>query len=154
MSNKKVAWPCVDCRIMMVLVDEDHCKCPECGTEVWFDYNTELSRDDIKDLMRDNLSKHQQTVYDAMIGGEPIKGGGGGRSNRSNSKKQALRKPPTSELYNRLAKSWRTLKNLVWWACILMLNDNLTKNTGAAHTLSGFFYRYYRNMFPFVENSI
>lgn len=32
-------WLCLDCRVLMVLVDEDHCKCPQCKTEVWFRYD-------------------------------------------------------------------------------------------------------------------
>lgn len=31
-------WICLDCRIIMDLIDEDHCKCGQCGTEVWFNY--------------------------------------------------------------------------------------------------------------------
>lgn len=102
--KKKKPWPCMDCRVIMLEMDADHCKCPICGTEVWYDYNEDLTQDEVAELMRDNLAKHQRTVYDAMIGGEPIKGGGS-RSNRPNSRKQALKKPSTAELYNRLAKS-------------------------------------------------
>lgn len=32
-------WPCMDCRVIMTPVDEDHCKCPVCGTEVWYKYD-------------------------------------------------------------------------------------------------------------------
>jgi hypothetical protein len=31
-------WFCLDCRMLMDNVDEDHCKCPRCGTEVWYNY--------------------------------------------------------------------------------------------------------------------
>lgn len=37
MENK--AWPCIECRVMMVSVNEDYCKCPVCGTEVWYHYD-------------------------------------------------------------------------------------------------------------------
>lgn len=36
---KPKPWICQKCVVAMVLVDEDHCKCPECKTEVWFDYD-------------------------------------------------------------------------------------------------------------------
>lgn len=103
MGKQIKPWPCMDCRVMMSLVDEDHCKCPQCGTEVWFDYNEELTKDDIKDLMKDYLANHQCSVFQAMIGGDPVKGGGN-RNSRSKGKKQALQKPSTTELYKQLTK--------------------------------------------------
>lgn len=104
MSKRNKPWPCMDCRMMMLLVDDDHCKCPVCGTEVWFDYNDELTHDEVNELMKDNLAKHQRSVYDAMIGGEPVKGGGS-RNSKGKSRKQAMQKPSTTELYKRLSKS-------------------------------------------------
>lgn len=39
-------WVCLDCRIVMILIDEDHCKCPKCKTEVWFEYDAPDMSDD------------------------------------------------------------------------------------------------------------
>lgn len=104
MKNKK-PWLCLDCRVVMLQVNEDYCKCPICGTEVWHDYNNEkLTVDYVKELMEDNLITHQRTVYDAMIGGKPIKGSSSNNA-KSRGKKQAMKKPSANELYNRLAKS-------------------------------------------------
>lgn len=98
--SKIKPWACFDCRIMMKIIDEDHCKCPVCGTEVWFKYDE--SQDDIEELMQDNLNKHQINVYDAMLGGQPVKGSGS--KVRGRSKKALLQKPSTQELYNKLTK--------------------------------------------------
>lgn len=38
MSTEK-AWFCQKCRVMMEPVSEDFCRCPECGSEVWYSYS-------------------------------------------------------------------------------------------------------------------
>lgn len=99
MSEEK-PWFCQKCRRMMQPVDEDHCKCPECGSEVWYSYSA--GHDDIEELMEDSIVHHQKNVYEAMIGGKPVKGGGGGSGKNRN--KKAMDKPTTNELYKRLSK--------------------------------------------------
>jgi len=40
-------WICLECRILMEMVDDDHCICPACRTEVWFEFaGPDLSDDD------------------------------------------------------------------------------------------------------------
>lgn len=36
---ERKAWPCLECRVMMQMVNDDFCKCPICGTEVWFNFD-------------------------------------------------------------------------------------------------------------------
>lgn len=37
---------------MMKLMDDDHCKCPKCGSEVWFNYNAPNFADDGEPKMK------------------------------------------------------------------------------------------------------
>jgi hypothetical protein len=91
----------MECRIMMKLVDEDHCKCPQCGTEVWYKYSEPSeSEDEIAELMQECYETHNQTPV--LMGGAVMPGGGS--KSKSKKKKQLLQKPSTIELYNRLVK--------------------------------------------------
>jgi hypothetical protein len=90
----------MECRIMMEPVDEDHCKCPQCGTEVWYKYSEPSESDDeIAELMQESYNRHAQT--DVLMGGA-IQFSGGSKNGKSN-KKQLMKKLPTSEIYKRLA---------------------------------------------------
>lgn len=96
-------WPCLKCLIIMELVDEDHCKCPKCKTEVWYEYDDDSSEDDIDELTL--LPSHipQANGPDfSILGGPPLMGGGS-KSKASSNKKQLMKKPSTFEIYNRLA---------------------------------------------------
>jgi hypothetical protein len=85
---------------MMETVDEDHCKCPKCGTEVWYEYS-DPEPDEISDLMQECYETHNQTTI--LMGGA-VKLGGGSKNGKSN-KKQLMKKLPNSEIYKRLAAS-------------------------------------------------
>jgi hypothetical protein len=65
-------WPCLDCKIMMELIDEDHCKCPICKTEVWFKYDApDLSDDsiDYSDVPTNYVSRSLPELYKVPPGG-------------------------------------------------------------------------------------
>lgn len=99
-------WPCLKCMVMMNKIDEDHCKCPICGTEVWHNYNSKAEDDesdaweDIEDLMKSSIPCKQNPEF-SILNGPPAPGGGSKTKGNSN-KKQLLQKPSTTELYNRL----------------------------------------------------
>jgi hypothetical protein len=88
---------------MMIPIDDDHCKCPVCGTEVWYNYNEEISTDEIAELMQDSLARHNTFPEYTVLGGSAVPGGGS--KSKSRSKKQLMKKPSTSELYNKLSGS-------------------------------------------------
>ena len=52
-------WVCLDCRIIMIKIDDDHCKCPNCKTEVWYQY-------DAPDLNEDDLPEERGTETNAQ----------------------------------------------------------------------------------------
>jgi hypothetical protein len=102
LSEEKV-WFCQECRRMMEPVNEDFCRCPECGTEVWYKYSRDkVKADEVEQLMQDNIVHHQKNVYEAMVGGRPVKGKGGGGSKGRN--KKSIDKPTQNELYKRLSQ--------------------------------------------------
>ena len=47
-------WYCEECRVVMAPMDEDHCKCLICGTEVWYNY-------DAPDLSEQHISADKTT---------------------------------------------------------------------------------------------
>lgn len=102
MDKKHKPWVCLICLIAMETVDEDHCKCPKCGTEVWYDYKEE-SDDDIGELMQESYTGHSTDPQFSIMSGQAAKGGGGSNGGKSR-KKQLMQKPTTTELYNRLVK--------------------------------------------------
>lgn len=102
MNAVKKPWPCLKCMVIMDTIDEDYCKCPICGTEVWYEYN--LDEPETEDLMENNIVQNRRTNPEfSILNGPPAKGGGGGSKGRSN-KKQLMQKPSTSELFRRLDK--------------------------------------------------
>jgi hypothetical protein len=103
MSKKHKPWVCLICLVAMKTIDEDHCKCPNCGTEVWYDYKEESDEDDIEELMQESIAGHNINPQFSIMNGPPAKGGGSSNGGRSR-KKQLMQKPTTKELYNRLTK--------------------------------------------------
>lgn len=79
-------WPCIQCLVMMELVNDDYCKCPVCGTEVWFNFNAPKG-DEITELMRDKLKTHKSRED------IPLTGKGGHSKSRSKSGRKR-KKPP------------------------------------------------------------
>jgi len=75
---------------MMIAVDDDFCKCPVCGTEVWYKYSAPAPQDEITALMRDMARNHKPK--EAMPAGEALPGGGSSsKSNkRARNKKKSL----------------------------------------------------------------
>ena len=47
--KKHGVWYCQRCRVPMIPVDGDYCKCPECTAEIW--YGKEKKREDVRELM-------------------------------------------------------------------------------------------------------
>lgn len=81
-------WPCIECRVMMIKINNDYCKCPVCGTEVWYNYNSPTG-DEIAELMQDRAIAHQPKEIPPA--GEPLPGGGSkSRSKKDKSKKDSL----------------------------------------------------------------
>lgn len=102
MSTTQKPWPCLKCMVIMDLIDEDHCKCSKCGTEVWFDYD-EPEPEDIEELMQETyLTKLPSSNPEFSIINGPPAPGGGSRTKGGKNKKQLLQKPTTTELYKRL----------------------------------------------------
>lgn len=97
-------WYCQRCRVPMIPVDGDYCKCPECTAEVW--YGTEKKKENMKELMETTEEFpvfHRAGESCPAAGGHPTKGGGShnGRGRR----KVDMQKPTTEELYRRLCSS-------------------------------------------------
>lgn len=89
------AWVCQQCKCMMEPVSEDFCRCPECGTEVWYNYK----QDEIKSLMSDMSKGHATT--ELLPAGQPAKGGG---SNNGKKRKQPVKKDSTQMIYKKMFK--------------------------------------------------
>lgn len=94
-------WPCLKCFVMMDAIDEDHCKCPKCKTEVWYEYDEEI--DDIPSLMQETFvqSLPNSNPEFSILNGPPAPGGGS-RTKGNKNKKQLPQKPTTTELFKRL----------------------------------------------------
>lgn len=96
-------WYCQRCRVPMIPVDGDYCKCPECTAEVW--YGTEKKREDMREIMEttEEFPVFHHAGESPAVGGRPAKGGGShnGRGRR----KADMQKPTTEELYRRLCSS-------------------------------------------------
>ena len=83
MSGRKV-WPCLNCLVMMIAVDEDHCKCPACGTEVWHQYDApDLSGDAIGG---DNADAKTEYVSRSLPEGYRVPSGGSKSGKRTRNK--------------------------------------------------------------------
>ena len=106
-KNEK-PWPCLKCLIVMNPIDEDHCKCPQCGTEVWHDYQEPESADEIAELMQESVGGHMPTSKGVLPAGRPLPGGGS--KNKNGSKKNLMQKPSTKELHDRLVAGGSSVK--------------------------------------------
>lgn len=95
MSKNNKPWPCMECRVMMALVDEDHCKCPVCGTEVWFEFSVQ-DNSEIAKLMREKY-KSNLPPKDPIPAGEAAKGGGGSKS-KGRDRKGLMQKKSLSQI--------------------------------------------------------
>lgn len=101
MSTTQKPWPCLKCMVMMNLIDEDHCKCPRCKTEVWFEYDDEP--ENVEELMQETyLTKLPSSNPEFSIINGPPAPGGGSKTKGNRNKKQLMQKPTTTELYKRL----------------------------------------------------
>jgi len=89
---------------MMNKIDEDHCKCPICKTEVWFEYD-ESKPESIEELMQETFLQRMPSSNPefSILNGPPAPGGGSKTKGKSN-KKQLMQKPSTTELYKRLTR--------------------------------------------------
>ena len=88
---------------MMKPVDEYHCKCPKCKTEVWYEYEDESEIEDIEELMQETfIQKLPNSNPEFSIINGPPAPGGGSKTKGNRNKKQLLQKPSTTELYKRL----------------------------------------------------
>ncbi len=94
-------WICLDCRILMDLIDEDHCKCHKCGTEVWYQYS-EPEKEEIEDMMMDSIVRQDNDSQSILMGGAVVKRGGGSKSKGRSNKKQLMQKLSTNQLYREL----------------------------------------------------
>lgn len=102
MSTTQKPWPCLKCMVIMEKIDEDHCKCPICKTEVWFEYD-ESGNEDVEELMQETFIQRLPSSNPefSIINGPPAPGGGS-KTKGNRNKKQLLQKPSTTELYKRL----------------------------------------------------
>ena len=98
-------WYCQRCRVPMVPINADYCKCPSCTAEVWYGARRADTMDDIRRMMEETEDfphlPHDHGVYSALLGGRPVKGGGGSHNGKGRSKND-LNKPTTTELFRRL----------------------------------------------------
>lgn len=103
MSTTQKPWPCLKCMVMMNLIDDDHCKCPRCRTEVWFEYEDDSEPEDIEELMQETyIQKLPNSNPEFSIINGPPAPGGGSKTKGNRNKKQLMQKPTTNELYKRL----------------------------------------------------
>lgn len=99
--NKHKPWPCFKCLIIMESVDEDHCKCPKCGTEVWYEYDEGCEEsDEIEELMQESFQRHNNNPGFSILYGASVPGSGSKTKGRN--KKHLMQRPSTSEIYRRL----------------------------------------------------
>jgi DNA-directed RNA polymerase subunit M/transcription elongation factor TFIIS len=100
-------WYCQRCRVPMVPVDGDYCKCPECTAEVWYGTKKRDGQADMQELMETTeefpVFLHAGEVCMGTGGGRPARGGGS-HSGKSRHKAN-MQKPTTEELYRRLCNS-------------------------------------------------
>jgi len=89
MKNKP--WVCLDCRVVMKMVNEDYCRCSICGTEVWFRYGSQIAagEDEVTSLMRD-MAKNKKPREVLPAGPAALGGGGSNRVKKQRSKKDTL----------------------------------------------------------------
>lgn len=103
MNGQERPWPCIKCRVIMEGIDEDHCKCPVCGTEVWYDYKEDMEKpEEIDSIMRIPSGQTAGQEY-SILGGPPAKGGGNSSGSKSK-RKQLLKKLSCKEIYKRMCR--------------------------------------------------
>lgn len=90
---RKKVWFCQECRIMMEPVNEDFCRCPQCGSEVWYNYSA--------DKVKGKSEEPGAYVSLSMQEGERVLGGGSGVSCVG---KHEKKKRSPQQLYNQLFK--------------------------------------------------
>lgn len=98
--KQKKPWPCMDCRVIMLEMDADHCKCPVCGTEVWYDFSRDLPQGEVEQLMREKYKANLPQVEPLPVG--VPKKGGGSRSAKKHGRSEMLKKKSVSQLYREL----------------------------------------------------
>ena len=92
-------WPCLKCLgVIMKAVDDDHCQCPNCGTEVWYDYNMPSEKDQIEEALENNGGYVSRSLP------EGYKVPAGGSKSGSSSKKEQMKKKSGQRLFNQLFK--------------------------------------------------
>ena len=97
-------WYCQKCRVPMIPIDENYCKCPECTAEVWYGKPKHETREELRGLMEEAEGfPHLPHNCNAGIlyGGKAARAGGGG-SHGKNNRKANMNKPTTTQLYRRL----------------------------------------------------
>lgn len=82
-------WMCLDCRVMMRVVNEDFCKCPECGTEVWFKFGEPTA-----------LRRQKEYISRSLPEGVKVPGGSSKSGKRS---KERMKKPTLAQINSGLA---------------------------------------------------
>ncbi len=96
-------WPCLKCFathgivVQMEVITEDFCKCPRCGTEVWYDYEEPPDEEEFG-IVVDNTPAVQYSI----LGGS-AKPGGGSKSKSRRNKKLLMRKPTIAQINQALA---------------------------------------------------
>ena len=69
MTERK-PWFCIDCRVVMPIASNDHCKCPVCGTEVWYNYDApDLSEPGLPAVKSQYVSRSLPDGYRVPPGG-------------------------------------------------------------------------------------
>lgn len=97
-------WYCQQCRVPMQPIDGDFCKCPHCGTEIWYGKSAG-GRENIKELMETTEEFPVFVHADELclgVGGGRLSKGAARSSSRSSRRKALLRKPSTEQLYRQL----------------------------------------------------
>lgn len=83
MENKP--WPCIECRVMMIPASEDFCKCPVCGTEVWYKYDAPELDDD--EPTADRINHDTTLISRSLPEGYRVPAGGSKASGKKPRKK-------------------------------------------------------------------
>jgi len=89
----------------METIDEDHCKCPKCGTEVWYEYETEPNQDEMKEFMQPRHLLPTSSGPEFSILSGPVIPGSGSKSKGNSSRKLLMKKKTTGEIYRKLINS-------------------------------------------------
>ena len=95
---KRKPWPCIDCRVMMAVIDDDHCKCHNCGTEVWYEYGEPSERKQIDDAVENNHGYVSRSLP------ERLKVPGGGSKAGKRAGKERMRNKSTQTIYEQMFK--------------------------------------------------